>query len=79
MFKKSTESDQLSIFMSPNFLFSGNSLKIYENKQVWINQSRKHITETPIKTLQKQNNINAINFTIKLFLTTIFPINLSGF
>lgn len=44
MFKKSSESDQLNIFTSPKSLFSGNSLKIYEDKQAWHNQFRKQVT-----------------------------------
>jgi hypothetical protein len=33
MFKKSSESGQLNIFTSPKSLFSGNSLKMYEDEQ----------------------------------------------
>ena len=44
MFKKSSESGQLNIFTSSKSLFSGNSLKMYEDKQAWHNQFRKQIT-----------------------------------
>jgi len=44
MFKKSSKSGQLNIFTSPKSLFSGNSLKIYEDEQAWHNQFRKQVT-----------------------------------
>ena len=44
MFKKSSESGQLNIFTSPKSLFSGNSLKMYENEQSWHNQFRNQVT-----------------------------------
>ena len=44
MFKKSSESGQLNIFTSPKSLFSGNSLKMYEDQQAWHNQFRKQVT-----------------------------------
>ena len=44
MFKKSSESGQLNIFTSPKTLFSGNSLKMYEDKQSWHNQFRQQVT-----------------------------------
>jgi len=44
MFKKSSESGQLNIFTSSKSLFSGNSLRMYEDKQAWHNQFRKQIT-----------------------------------
>jgi len=44
MFKKSSKASQLSIFTSPKSLFSGNSLKMYEDDQAWHNQFRKHVT-----------------------------------
>jgi len=44
MFKKSSESGQLNIFTSPKYLFSGNSLKMYEDGQAWHNQFRKQVT-----------------------------------
>ena len=44
MFKKSSESGQLNIFTSPKSLFSGNSLKMYEDKQSWHNQFRQQVT-----------------------------------
>ncbi|MDA3911971.1 MAG: transposase [Bacteroidales bacterium] len=44
MFKKSSESGQLNIFTSPKSLFSGNSLKMYEDGQAWHNQFCKQVT-----------------------------------
>jgi len=44
MFKKSPESGQLNIFTSPKILFSGNSLKMYEDEQAWHNQFRNQVT-----------------------------------
>ena len=44
MFKKSSKSSQLNIFTSPKSLFSGNSLKMYEDEQAWHNQFRKQVT-----------------------------------
>ena len=44
MFKKSSESGQLNIFTSPKTLFSGNSLKMYEDEHAWHNQFRKQVT-----------------------------------
>jgi hypothetical protein len=44
MFKKSLGSGQLNIFTSPKSLFSGNSLKMYEDEQSWHNQFRKQVT-----------------------------------
>jgi hypothetical protein len=44
MFKKSLESSPLNIFTSPQSLFSGNSLKMYQDKHAWHNQFRKQVT-----------------------------------
>ena len=44
MFKKSSESGQLNIFTSPKTLFSGNSLKMYEDERAWHNQFRNQVT-----------------------------------
>jgi len=44
MFKKSPKSAQLNIFTSPKTLFSGNSLKMYEDKHSWHNQFRQQVT-----------------------------------
>ncbi len=44
MFKKSPESSLLNIFTSPQSLFSGNSLKMYEDEHAWHNQFRKQVT-----------------------------------
>lgn len=44
MFKKSSESSQLNIFTSPKTLFSGNSLKMYEDEHAWHNQFRNQVT-----------------------------------
>lgn len=44
MFKKSSESGQLNIFTSPKALFSGNSLKMFEDEYAWHNQFRKQVT-----------------------------------
>ncbi len=44
MFKKSSNAGQLNIFTSSKSLFSGNSLKMYEDNQAWHNQFRKQIT-----------------------------------
>jgi len=44
MFKKSLDSSLLNIFTSPKSLFSGNSLKMYEQKDGWHNQFRQQVT-----------------------------------
>jgi len=44
MFKKSSKSGQLNMFTSPKFLFSGNSLKMYEDDHAWHNQFCKQVT-----------------------------------
>ncbi len=44
MFKKSSPSGQLNMFTSPNALFSGNSLRMYEDAKAWHNQFRKQLT-----------------------------------
>lgn len=44
MFKKSSEIGQLNMFTSPKALFTGNSLKMYEDEQAWHNQFRKQVT-----------------------------------
>lgn len=44
MFKKSSKSVELNIFTSPKSMFSGNSLKMYEDEQAWHNQFRKQVT-----------------------------------
>jgi hypothetical protein len=44
MFKKSSKSGQLNIFTSPKTLFSGNSLKMYEDEHSWHNQFRQQVT-----------------------------------
>ena len=44
MFKKSSKSGQLNIFTSPKTLFSGNSLKMYEDEHAWHNQFRNQVT-----------------------------------
>lgn len=44
MFKKSSESSQFNIFTSPLSLFSGNSLKMYEDEHAWHNQFRQQVT-----------------------------------
>ena len=43
MFRKSSEA-QLNIFTSPGTLFSGKSLKLYEDRSAWHNQFREQIT-----------------------------------
>jgi hypothetical protein len=44
MFKKSLKIAELNIFTSPNALFSGNSLKMYEDEHAWHNQFRNQVT-----------------------------------
>lgn len=44
MFKKSSESSELNIFTSPKYMFSGNSLKMYEDNRSWHNQFRTQVT-----------------------------------
>ena len=44
MFKKSAEAIQFNIFTSPTALFSGNTLKFYENKTAWHNLFRQQVT-----------------------------------
>ena len=44
MFRKSNESLQTNLFTSGNSLFSGKSLKIYEDENAWHNQFRQQVT-----------------------------------
>lgn len=44
MFKKSAESIQQNLFTSGTSLYSGKSLKLYEDKLAWQNQFRKQVT-----------------------------------
>ncbi|MDA3854104.1 MAG: transposase, partial [Bacteroidales bacterium] len=44
MFRKSSETAQLNIFTSPGTLFSGKSLKLYEDRSAWHNQFCEQIT-----------------------------------
>ena len=60
MFKKSLDSSLLNIFTSPMSLFSGNSLKMYEEKDGWHNQFRQQVTmridENILRPLYCANN-----------------------
>ena len=60
MFKKTSESVQLSLYTSPEKLFSGQSLKLYEDKHAWHNQFRQQVTmrinESLFSPLYCQNN-----------------------
>jgi hypothetical protein len=60
MFKKSSESGQLNMFTSPKSLFTGNTLKMYEDKQAWHNHFRQQVTmridENMFRPLYCQNN-----------------------
>ena len=60
MFKKSLDSSLLNIFTSPKSLFSGNSLKMYEEKDGWHNQFRQQVTmridENILRPLYCTNN-----------------------
>jgi len=44
MYKKSPDSGQLNMFTSPKSLYTGNSLKMYEDQQAWHNQFRQQVT-----------------------------------
>ena len=44
MLRKTSESVQLNLYASPESLFSGKSLKLYEDKTAWHNQFRQQIT-----------------------------------
>ena len=44
MFRKTSESVQLNLYTSPEKLFSGKSLKLYEDKNAWHNQFRQQVT-----------------------------------
>lgn len=44
MFKKLLGSSQLNIFNSPKSIFSGNSIKMYEDRHAWHNQFRQQVT-----------------------------------
>lgn len=44
MFRKSSETVQLNLFSSSKSLFSGKSLKLYEDKNKWHNQFRQQVT-----------------------------------
>ncbi|NEW83478.1 MAG: transposase [Mariniphaga sp.] len=60
MFKKSLESCPLNIFTSSKALFSGNSLKMYEDKHGWHNEFGRQVTmridETIFQSLYCQDN-----------------------
>ena len=44
MFRKSEKTVQLNLFTSPNSLFTGHTLKLYEDNASWHNQFRKQVT-----------------------------------
>lgn len=44
MFKKAPESFQLDLYSSPGSLFSGKTLKLFEDKDAWHNQFRQQVT-----------------------------------
>jgi Transposase domain (DUF772) len=44
MFRKTTTTSQLNLFTSPESLFSGKSLKLYEDQSAWHHQFRKQVT-----------------------------------
>ncbi|MFZ4545610.1 MAG: transposase [Saprospiraceae bacterium] len=44
MFKKAPESFQLDLYSSPATLFTGKTLKLYEDKAAWHNQFRQQVT-----------------------------------
>lgn len=60
MFKKTPDAGQFNIFTSPQSLYSGNSLKMYEDPQAWHNQFRQQVTmridEDIFRPLYCQNN-----------------------
>jgi len=60
MFKRSTESGQLNIFTSPKSIFTGNSLRMYEDENAWHNQFREQVTmridENIFSPLYSQDN-----------------------
>ncbi len=60
MYKKSPDSGQLNMFTSPKSLYSGNSLKMYEDQQAWHNQFRQQVTmridEDIFRSLYCQDN-----------------------
>lgn len=60
MFKKTPDAGQFNIFTSSQSLYSGNSLKMYEDPQAWHNQFRQQVTmridEDIFRPLYCQNN-----------------------
>ena len=60
MFKKTHDAGQFNIFTSSQSLYSGNSLKMYEDPQAWHNQFRQEVTmridEDIFRPLYCQNN-----------------------
>jgi hypothetical protein len=44
MFRKTEKAVQLNLFTSPNSLFTGHTLKLYENHGSWHNQFREQVT-----------------------------------
>lgn len=44
MFRKTAKTVQLNLFTSPNSLFTGHTLKLYEDNASWHNQFRKQVT-----------------------------------
>ncbi len=71
MFKKSTESIQQNLFTSGTSLYSGKSLKLYEDNLAWHNQFRKQVTmrinESLFSPLYCSNN-GSPNASIRVLL-----------
>ena len=72
MFRKSLKYSQLDAFTSPETLFSGNSLKMYEDDTAWHNQFRKQVTmridEDIFRPLYSQSN-GTPNAPIRILVT----------
>lgn len=71
MYKKSPDAGQLNIFTSPKSLYTGNSLKMYEDQQAWHNQFRQQvimrIDEDIFRPLYCQDN-GAPNVSIRVLV-----------
>ena len=71
MYKKSPDSGQINMFTSAKSLYTGNSLKMYEDEQAWHNQFRQQVTmridEDIFRPLYCQNN-GSPNASIRLLV-----------
>jgi len=82
MYKKSPNAGQLDIFTSPKSLYSGNSLKMYEDQKAWHNQFRQQVTmridEDIFRPLYCENN-GSPNTSIRILVAMMVLKEAEGF